>query len=701
MAQKKELDRFDTTAKRDMQIQTKLITSMLASIVGCVAGTLILTLIIFNRGLVQDTENGMNYTASAVQSMMNEWNKSLQSYSQIIAGDDGIKTAVIEQDPSLLFKELMDIEKAIDVDFLAIIDRSGRVVTNGAKNVTAGSDVSSSSAVRTALQGYVASDFNSFSTYNYAMIGSAPIKHNGSTIGCVVTGFDMTKDTFPLLVKSGFNVECTIIKGDTRVATTLGRDLVGVKVSDQNVLSTVLTNKATFHGRTTINGKRYYAIYMPIIANNAVTGMTFAAKSMEVIQSTRNHTITIVVPIIIIVASLISIAVYRFIHWLMWRIYNVTNFLKEMETGDADLTKRCKLFIRDEIGDLIIHFDLFLDKLQDIIKQLKESKTKLSSSGNDMAASSEDASSSITQIITNISGISDQITGQSTSVHQTADAVDDIAKSITQLDDMIESQSAGVSEASSAVGQMMSNIASVNTSVEKMSESFETLSENARTGFSKQEAVNERIKQIENQSAMLQEANQAILNIASQTNLLAMNAAIEAAHAGEAGKGFSVVADEIRKLSETSSAQSKTIGEQLNKIKEAITEVVSASMESSAAFSAVSRQIQETDQIVLQIRSAMEEQNSGSRQINDALKEMNESTGEVQKASKDMANKNMLILKEMGLLRNSTNAMKQSMDEMAVGARKVGESGTVLTEISGSVRDAIEKIGAQIDLFKV
>ena len=45
--------------------------------------------------------------------------------------------------------------------------------------------------------------------------------------------------------------------------------------------------------------------------------------------------------------------------------------------------------------------------------------------------------------------------------------------------------------------------------------------------------------------------------------------------------------------------------------------------------------------------------------------------------------------------------MNTSMEEMAVGARKINETGATLSEISGQVKGAIEKIGAQVDLFKV
>ena len=687
--------------KKDIKIATKLIALIAAELILSVVIVATLCLEVFDRKQIQAAETSLLHTAEGAQRVMLDWTVTLTYGAAISADRADVKEAMAAGDIDALQKVVDFYTDNLDYEYMAFVGTDGKVLVGGTDGIPRGDDLTSIYAVSRALSGEKSTSFEPIYNSPSAVISAYPVFEGGAVVGASVFVYDLATDDFIGLIDGGYDCECTIFCGDLRVKSSIP-NAEGTRIDNTEVVSTVLGRGEPFSGPVKIQGGDYYSVYTPLRNDDGkITGMFFIAKSLDDIEAIKTSTLKIISPIIIIVGLIFLLVGYLFVRWLMWRISNVTRQLEEMATGEADLTKRVTLRGRDEIGFLVINFNKFCDKLQTIISETKHSKEELSFSGESMSASTEDTASAITEIIANIESISHQISGQSSSVQQTAGAVDEIASNIESLNRMIENQVGSVSQASAAVEEMIGNISSVNHSVEKMASSFDELESNASSGFKLQNDVNERILQIETQSEMLQDANTAISSIAEQTNLLAMNAAIEAAHAGEAGKGFAVVADEIRKLSETSSSQSKTIGEQLTKIKEQIGEVVSASTESSRSFSVVSQKIQETDQLVMQIKAAMEEQNQGSQQITDALKMMNDSTDEVRSASVEMANGNKMILEEVQQLQSSTLTMKGSMDEMSAGARKINETGAALGDISRQVRDAIGKIGSQIDLFKV
>ena len=452
------------------------------------------------------------------------------------------------------------------------------------------------------------------------------------------------------------------------------------------------------HTELELDGKQCVAFVAPV----ADTGYSIGyIVSLGQVHTATTRTQKVVIIVGIVVALILALFFVLSLNRVLARLKKINKLILDLSSGDADLTVRLDVKNVDEIGELVIGVNMFLEKFHQIMSNIKQSEVELNEAGGVLASEIENTTSTISQMSGNINLVNGQVANQSTVVGNSTNAITEISQNIEYLDSMIQGQASSVVEASAAVEEMIGNINSVDKSVIKMVEEFTVLEQDTKNGIEQNSSVNELIQKISEQSVSMMDANTTIQSIAEQTNLLAMNAAIEAAHAGEAGKGFSVVADEIRKLAETSAEQSNKIGEELSKIQGGIQQVVNASSESEKSFQSVSTRINLTSELITQIRGAMEEQQSGSQQILEALQAMNDSTSKVRDAGAEMTTSGETIKGDVTELRTSMDNITSAVTDITEGTHYVNESTEKLRSTSDKLRTAIKKISDDVDLFKV
>ncbi|MCR5044971.1 MAG: methyl-accepting chemotaxis protein [Treponema sp.] len=524
-------------------------------------------------------------------------------------------------------------------------------------------------------------------------VGNASIEVSLDTLTNILESLNFGKDSFTMM----FEKDGTVL-ADTSPAKNNFKEIdeIGIPLLKDFLASDERS------GSVMVGGKKYFTQFVL----NKKTGYRIVAFSPKAtVYSAFHKTLAMIMVISVVLTFVIvlisAIGTKKLMKPLKTIRDGIVERAEQMEAGNADLTQRISVKARNEIGDVADGFNVFSEKLHDIITTMQESKKSLTNAGDLLKNGTQDTAHAIAQITQTIGGVEESVAAQNDSVEQTTNQMRAVIDNIRSLEELVGAQSDVVRNASSAVEEMIGNIGEVNRSVDKMAASFEAIAVEAEEGEKTQTELQTKISEIEEQSKLLNEANSVIANIARQTNLLAMNAAIEAAHAGEAGKGFAVVADEIRKLSETSSGQSKTIGDQLKRIREAISTVVEATQRGVQGYAHLANEIQETDGIVHQIKAAMSEQQEGSTQITQSLHDMNDSASQVQASSQKMAVQSNSIMEQVSALQTKTKDMKLSLSEMTQNTDKIKSTGASLSEISTVMEKSIGEMGRQIDQFKV
>ena len=301
-----------------------------------------------------------------------------------------------------------------------------------------------------------------------------------------------------------------------------------------------------------------------------------ASDDSDAIYDTARGWIFSVVGFSVLVGLVLSILIARLISRPLTDAVQVADRIAE-----GDLTVRITSATEDETGRLLAAMQRMVQKLAQVISEVREGAGTLASASAQVSSSSQSLSQGTSE--------------QASSVEETTSSLEQMTATITQNRDH-------------------------SRQMEQMAV------QGARDADESGRAVKETVEAM----GSIAEKISIIEEIAYQTNLLALNAAIEAARAGEHGKGFAVVATEVRKLAE----RSQTAAREISSLASNSVKVASRS---GQLLVELVPSIRKTADLVQEVVAASAEQASGVTQMNKAMLHVDQVTQRNASASEELA----------------------------------------------------------------
>lgn len=313
--------------------------------------------------------------------------------------------------------------------------------------------------------------------------------------------------------------------------------------------------------------------------------------------------------------------------------------LNEIANGNGDLTKRLDAAGTNEISHIASSFNLFIDSLQQTIKQILDASNSLANTSSELLHITDQSNTAIElqeqdaqQAATEVQ----QLNSQSQEVSQLTSQ----AKETTEkAEDATDRGNIAISSTIGTVDQLTSNISS----------------------------AAQIIDQLQNDSNNIGGVLEVIQGIAEQTNLLALNAAIEAARAGEQGRGFAVVADEVRTLAARTQDSTHEIHEMIERLQSASKRAYDSMQSNSEYSDKAIDQIEESCIVLSEIRQSIDEMNSINSQISVAAQQQ-------MLASENLnSNVSQISIKsqENSTASHQTRSHVQSLDTLATNMQQI------------------------------
>lgn len=336
--------------------------------------------------------------------------------------------------------------------------------------------------------------------------------------------------------------------------------------------------------------------------------------------------------------------------FLVRAINLVVNQLKAIASGGSDLTTRLPVNGHDEISLLASWFNTFVEKLQNIIREVIRNSDTVN-----------DSSTKLSQLAEEMSDRTDKIQSRTASV----------TEATKSMNDNMTSVAAAMEEATSNVNIVANATEEMSTSVDNIASNSAKAHTMAMEAVDSTNITSEKIAALTSKAREINVVTEVITEISEQTNLLALNATIEAARAGEAGKGFAVVANEIKELAKQTASATLQIKDQISEI-QSTTESTSKEISNSTTI------IHDVHSIVTNIAEAVDEQAVTTRDIANNVAQASLGIGEITERIAENSAVTQEITREIEEVRDAADSLADSSENVRTCSHDLNEVSTDL-----------------------